>query len=126
MAQAGPRRGLRGGADMRVSITARTPDPAQVRAYAEVRLARLQRHSRLYDVSVVVEADPKHQPVCSAEVVVHLHHHVRLVATAAAATAQEAIDAAVGRADRQVLRRKDRVTERKGHLGADGVGPAPA
>src|ERR1700736_3909965 len=99
MAQAGPPGGLRKeAAVLRVAVTAQTRNPAEVRAYAEARIARMSRHARL--------------------------HHVRLVATAAGATSQEAIDAVVNRVDRQVLRHKDRVTERKGHLGADGVGPA--
>ena len=124
MAQAGPPGGLRNeAAGLRVAVTAQTPHPAEVRAYAEARIARMSRHARLHDASMIVEARQGQQPAYSAELVVHLHH-VRLVATAAGATSQEAIDAVVNRVDRQVLRRKDRVTERKGHLGADGVGPA--
>src|ERR1700680_41487 len=125
MAQAGVPGGLRNEAGgLRVAVTPQTPNPAEVRAYAEARIARMSRHARLHDASMIVEARQGKQPAYSAELIVHLHHHVRLVATAAAATSQEAIDAVVNRVDRQVLRRKDRVTERKGHLGADGVGPA--
>jgi ribosome-associated translation inhibitor RaiA len=52
--------------------------------------------------------------------VAHLHH-VRVAAQAQAATLPEAIDLAFDRADRQVLRRKDRVTSHKGRVGADGM-----
>jgi ribosome-associated translation inhibitor RaiA len=125
MAEAGLPGGLRReAAGLRVAVTAQTPNPAQVRASAEARIARMSRHARLHDASLIVEAGLGKQPAYRAELVVHLHHHVRLVATAAGATSQEAIDTVVSRVDRQVLRRKDRVTERKGHLGADGVGPA--
>lgn len=91
-------------------------------AYAEEKLARLARHTHLHDVSMVIDHDPYSTRLSAVEVVSHLHH-VRLVAHADEATVMEAIDRAVERADRQVLRRKDRVTDRKGHTAADGHAP---
>jgi ribosomal subunit interface protein len=105
-----------------VSVTARRTLTDAQRTYAEAKLARLTRHSLLHDISVVIDQESHSQRLCTAEVVVHLHH-VRLVARADGATVQEAVDRAVDKADRQVLRRKDRVTHRKGHVGADGLAP---
>src|SRR5438309_7360783 len=102
-----------------VSVTARRPLTEAQRAYAEDKLSRLTRHTHLHDISIVIDHETHSQRLCHAEVVVHLHH-VRLVAHADGVTVQEAVDRAVDKADRQVLRRKDRVTHRKGHMGADG------
>jgi putative sigma-54 modulation protein len=104
---------------LHVSITARRPLAEDLRAYAEEKVARLARHTALHDVSMVIDNETPGVRYCGVELVVHLHH-VRLAASAEAATFQEAVDKVVDRADRQVLRRKDRVTKRKGHVGADG------
>ncbi len=108
--------------EMRVSVVAQTPEPVRVRTYAEARVGRLRRHSRLQDASMVVTAAPGRTPPCHVELVVHLHH-TRLVATADAETVQEAIDVAVDRADHQVLRQKEKITDHKGLRGADGIDP---
>jgi len=105
-----------------VSVTARRPLSDAQRTYAELKLSRLTRHTHLHDISVVIDHESPKQRICTAEVVVHLHH-VRLVARADGTTVQEAVDRAVDKADRQVLRRKDRVTHRKGHVGSDGLAP---
>jgi putative sigma-54 modulation protein len=105
-----------------VSVTARHTLTEAQRTYAEGKLTRLARHAHLHDISIVIDHESHTPRICTAEVVVHLHH-VRLVARAEGATVQEAVDRAVAKADRQVLRRKDRVTHRKGHVGADGLSP---
>ena len=107
-----------------VSVTARRALTEAQRTYAEAKLGRLARHTQLHDISIVIDHESHTLRVCTAEVVVHLHH-LRLVARAEGATVQEAVDRAVDKADRQVLRRKDRVTHRKGHVGADGLGGGP-
>ena len=103
-----------------VIVTARKPLTGAQRTYAEAKLERLARHAHLHDISLVIDHDSHSSKRCTVEVVVHLHH-VRLVAHAEGTTVQEAVDRAVDKADRQVLRRKDRVTHRKGHVGADGL-----
>lgn len=110
-----------GSAANRISITMRQPLPGNMERYARAKLERLARHANLHDVNVVIDHDIHSHRLSRVEVVAHLHH-VRLAAEAQAATLSEAIDLAVDRADRQVLRRKDRVTSRKGRVGADGLG----
>jgi ribosomal subunit interface protein len=110
----------RAGAPMRVIVTSRRPLPGPVRAHAEERAERLGRHAQVHEVAMVIDHDERGLRPCSVELVVHVHH-VRLVAHAEGATVQEAVDRATDKADRQVLRRKDRVTHRKGQVGADGL-----
>ncbi len=94
-----------------------------VRTYAEERLARLERHASLHDVTLTVSRDASLVPEASAEVVIHLHHYFRPAAHYQAATVREAIDGAVDRADEQVRRRQERIGSRKGRLGADALPP---
>ena len=110
------------GSAQRVSITARQPLPDSMQGYARDKLRRLSKHTSLHDVSMVIDHDIHSHRLSRVEVVAHLHH-VRIAAQGQAATLPEAIDMAVDRADRQVLQRKDRVTDRKGRVGADGVLP---
>jgi ribosomal subunit interface protein len=114
------RDGSADGGTLRVSVTARRPITDRLRAYAEEKVERLARHTQLHDVTLIIEPDQHGSARCSAELVVHLHH-VRLVSRGDGSTVQEAVDLAVERADRQVQRRKDRITHRKGHMGADGL-----
>lgn len=107
-------------ADSRVSITVRQPLPANLNDYARTKVNRLMRHTNLHDVNVIIDHDIHSHRLSRVEVVAHLHH-VRIAAQAQAPTLPEAIDLALDRADRQVLRRKDRVTAHKGHVGADGL-----
>lgn len=107
---------------MQVRVVARRQVPADARAYAEERLARLERHASLHDVTLTVSRDASLVPEASAEVVIHLHH-VRLAAHHQAATVREAIDGAIDRADEQVRRRQERIGSRKGRLGADALPP---
>jgi putative sigma-54 modulation protein len=109
-------------ADNRVSITVRQPLPANLNDYARAKVGRLMRHTNLHDVNVIIDHDIHSHRLSRVEVVAHLHH-VRIAAQAQAPTLPEAIDLALDRADRQVLRRKDRVTGHKGRVGADGLSP---
>lgn len=110
---------------MNVNITARQRVPAEVREYAEEKLGRLARHANLHDISVVLDHEPRRGTDASAEIVVHLHH-TRLAAKAQAATLHEAIDRALDKADEQIRRKRERVTEHKGQVGADAMPPQPA
>ena len=110
------------GSAQRLSITARQPLPDSMQGYARDKLRRLAKHASLHDVSMVIDHDIHSHRLSRVEVVVHLHH-VRIAAQGQAPTLPEAIDMAVDRADRQVLQRKDRVTDRKGRVGADGILP---
>lgn len=105
---------------MRVTITARQRLAPALRAYAEEKLQRLGRHVSLHEVAMVIDHDERRVPPTSIEVISSLHH-ARLAAKVQADTVREAIDKVVDRADRQVLRRKDRVTDRKGRTGAGGI-----
>ncbi|MBV8194032.1 MAG: HPF/RaiA family ribosome-associated protein [Candidatus Dormibacteraeota bacterium] len=91
-----------------------------MQSYARDKLRRLVRHSNLHDVSLVIDHDIHSHRLSRVEIVAHFQH-VRIAAQGQAPTLPEAIDAAIQRADRQVLQRKDRVTDRKGRVGADGV-----
>ena len=108
------------GRPQRVSITAKQPLPDSMQGYAREKLGRLAKHAHLHDVTMIIDHDIHSHRLSHVEVVAHLHH-VRIAARGEGVTLPEAIDQAVERADRQVLQRKDRVTARKGRLGADGV-----
>jgi ribosomal subunit interface protein len=108
---------------MRVRVVVKQAPP-DTRAYAEQRLSRLERHAPLHDVSLTVRRDTRTVPEASAEVVMHLHH-TRLAAHCEAPSVREAIDGAVERADAQVRRRQERVSSRRGRVGAGAVPPRP-
>src|ERR1700730_6181793 len=118
------RDGSADGGTLRVSVTARRPIADRLRAYAEEKIEHLARHTQLHDVTMIIEPDQHGSARCSAELVVHLHH-VRLVSRGDGSTVQAAVDLAVERADRTGHARKDRVTHRKGHVGADGLAAPP-
>src|ERR1700730_2915911 len=107
---------------MRVTVTARKQLTADLREYAEEKLRRLERHANLHEVSLVIDRDSRRIPEAAAEVVVHIHH-TRLAARAQAGTAREAIDKVVDKADEQIRRRKERVGNHKGRVGADAEPP---
>ena len=107
-------------ASNRVSITLRQPLPPNLHEYARAKVERLTRHTNLHDVKVIIDHDIHSHRLSRVEVVAHMHH-VRVAAQAQAPTLPEAIDLAIDRADRQVMRRKDRVTRHKGQIGADGI-----
>jgi putative sigma-54 modulation protein len=108
---------------VRVTIAARHPIPDDIRAYAEQKLRRLERHGNVLEASLTLDHDTHRIPVASAELVVHLPH-VRLSSSVEGVTLREAVDRVADRGDRQVLRRKERVTAHKGKVGADGLDPS--
>lgn len=120
---------------LRMNVVSRCRLESGLRAHAEEKLQRLSRHCpRLHEARLTIEGDVHRNPPFTAEVVAHLGH-TQVTARVDAATQREAIDRVVDRVDRRLLRRKDRVTEHKGHphAGADptdpgprGVTPAPA
>ncbi|HEV3124598.1 MAG TPA: ribosome-associated translation inhibitor RaiA [Candidatus Dormibacteraeota bacterium] len=112
---------------IRVSVVARCRLEPGVRVYAEEKLVRLERRApRLHEVRLVLEGDERRQPAFGAELVAHLQHH-RLVARVDATSQREAVDRVIEKMDRQIRRRKDRVTEHKGHAaaGTDPAAPGP-
>jgi ribosomal subunit interface protein len=109
---------------VRVTVVARHPVPDDVRRYADQKLRRLSRHGNVLEASLVLDHEARRIPGASAELVVHLHH-IRLSSRVEGGSLREAIDKVVDRGNRQVLRRKERVTERKGRVGADGLGASP-
>ena len=109
---------------MAVTVTARQRLTPAVRRYAEEKLERLERHTHIDDLSLLIDCDPNRLPAASVEIIVHLYH-TRLAAKCDAATVQEAIDLVVDKADRQVLRKKEKVTERKGRVSAAHPPPEP-
>ena len=112
---------------LRTSLVSRCRLDPGVHEYAEAKLRRLERHSpRLQEARMVLEGDPRRIPAFSAEIVAHLGH-AHLSARADASTQREAVDRVVDKLDGALLRRKDRVSEHKGHAhaGADPARPRP-
>ena len=107
---------------MSVSIVTGQHVPSDARAYAEVKLHRLERHANLHDVSLTVNREVGLIPEASAEIVLHLRR-TRLVARFEGANVREVIDGVIDRADEQVRRLHDRVTDRKGRIKADAEPP---
>jgi ribosomal subunit interface protein len=100
---------------MRVTVTTRGRLVPTVRSYAEQKLQRLERHAHLHDINMVIEHEEHKIPPCSAEVILHLSQS-RVAAKADGHTAQEAVDLAVSKADRQVTRLKDRAVDHRAQL----------
>jgi ribosomal subunit interface protein len=109
---------------MRVSVITGHHVPPEARAYAEARLGRLKHHATLDEVELTVERENAALPEASAEIVLHLRR-ARVSARCEAGSVHEAIDGAIGKADEQVRRRHDRVTDRKGRIRADAEPPRP-
>jgi putative sigma-54 modulation protein len=109
---------------VRLTVTGRHRLDADTRAYAEEKLRRLERHANLHDVSLILDHDSRRVPEAMAEVVVHLHHQ-RLAAKVDGSSLREAIDRVVDKADEQIRRKRERVTEHKGQVGADAISPKP-
>jgi putative sigma-54 modulation protein len=104
---------------MRVSVTTRSSKDAGVREYAEEKLERLDRHAHLHEARLTLDFDGHRIPPCFAEVVAHVDR-AHLVAKVEATTEREAVDLVVDKMDAQVRRHKDRLTDHKGGIGADG------
>jgi ribosomal subunit interface protein len=109
---------------MRVSIVTGHHVPPDARAYAEAKLRRLERHANLDEVNLTVELETALLPQASAEIILHVHR-TRLSARQEAASVREAIDGVIDKADEQVRRHHDRVTDRKGRIRADAEPPRP-
>lgn len=112
---------------MRLTVTARTRIDPELRTYAVEKLERLERHDgRIHEARAVLEEDDRRVPRASAEVIVHLHHHL-IKARCDGTTLREAIDKVTDKVDRQVLSHKERVKEHKGKpaAGSDPLAPAP-
>jgi ribosomal subunit interface protein len=109
---------------MRVSIVVGSHVPPDTRAYAELKLRRLEHHGALDEVDLTVERETALLPAASAEIVLHLRRS-RLSARSEAPSVREAIDAVIDKADEQVRRHHDRVTDRKGRIRADAEPPRP-
>ena len=109
---------------MRVSIVTGHLVPPEARAYAQTKLRRLEHHASLDEVNLTLERETAALPASSAEVVLHLRH-TRLSARCEAASVREAIDGVIDKADEQMRRHHDRVTDRKGRIRADAEPPRP-
>lgn len=111
---------------MRVTVDARRRLTPALRAYAEERLQRLERHSgRVHEVRLILDGADDQQPPCRAEVLLHLHNTTQ-AARVAAATPREAIDLIMDKADRLVVREKERLAEHRGPVPRrDRGGSAP-
>ena len=112
---------------MRVTVVARCQLDNGLREYAEAKLGRLARHvAKLHELHLTVEDQSRRVSSYRAEVVAHLLH-IQVAATVEAGTQREAVDLVVDKIDRQLLRRKERVTEHKGRApaGADPTSPRP-
>ena len=115
---------------MQISTTARHCElDAQVREFAQQRLAKLERFARdIQEAHLVVTAEKfRHR----AEITLRLKHN-EMVSREESDTNKAAIDLAAGRLEQQLRRLKERRTEHKrpargmaGRGGANG-GPAPA
>jgi ribosomal subunit interface protein len=109
---------------MRVSIVTGHHVPSDARAYAEAKLRRLEHYANLGEVNLTVERETDLFPEASAEIVLHVRR-TRLSARQEAASVREAIDGVIDKADEQVRRHHDRVTDRKGRIRADAEPPRP-
>ena len=109
---------------MRVSIVTGHHVPSDARAYAEAKLRRLEHYANLGEVNLTVERETDLFPEASAEIVLHVRR-TRLSARQEAASVREAIDGVIDKADEQVRRHHDRVTDRKGRIRADAAPPRP-
>jgi putative sigma-54 modulation protein len=116
---------------MQISTTARHCElDAQVREFAQQRLAKLERFARdIQEARLVVTAEKFR---FATEITLRLKHH-EMVSREESDTAKLAIDQAAQRLEQQLRRLKDRRTEHKGPIrelpgedarGAD-VAPGP-
>jgi ribosomal subunit interface protein len=109
---------------MRVSIVTGHHVPPDARAYAEAKLRRLEHYAHLEEVNLTVERETGLLPEASAEIVLHVGR-TRLSARQEAASVRVAIVGVIDKADEQVGRHHDRVTDRKGRIRADAEPPRP-
>jgi putative sigma-54 modulation protein len=108
---------------MQISTTARHCElDAQVRTYAQQRLAKLERFARdIQEAHLVLSAEKfRHQ----AEITLHLKHH-QLVSREESDSHRTAIDLAAQRLEQQLRHLKDRRTEHN-RAGKNGPLTEPA
>jgi ribosome hibernation promoting factor len=118
-----PRLGIIHG--VKVVISDRTEVvPNRVREHAEQKLDRLGRHfDRVSTAEVEFSQESKRSSLCTCQITVHLDGRRQPLTTAreTAARAQDALEGALDKVDRQVLKLKEKIKSRKGSgLNADG------
>ena len=96
---------------MRVTIGGRARVSEEVRVHAEAKLGRLERHGKLIEVSLILDRDPK-RVLAHAELITHIAR-VRLAAKASGENLIQAIDLVVDKADEQIRRHNDKMSEHK-------------
>ena len=112
---------------MQISTTARHCElDAQVREFAQQRLAKLERFARdIQEAHLVVTAEKFR---FTAEITLRIKHH-EMVSREESDTGKVAIDQAVHRLEQQLRRLKDKRTEHKGAVhelpGLAGAGDEP-
>ena len=105
--------------------------PAGLAGYAEQRLLRLTRHfDRISEIEVEFEKESGRgsSPFCSARVTVHTagRRHPVISANETAGDARGALDLALDKVDRQVVKLKEKIKiERKRAAGAAAAEPEP-
>ena len=108
---------------MRVSVTTRSSKDDGVKEYAQEKLERLDRHAvHIHEARLTLDFDNHRVPPAFAEVVAHVDH-LQLVAKVEAHTEREAVDLVMDKMDAQVRKHKDRATDYKGGIRADGEVP---
>lgn len=119
---------------MKVVIHDRTEQlPPKLRQYTEQKVDRLSRHyDRVLDVLVEFDLEQKRSqaPISLVQMTVHLdgHNGPVLRAEERATEFQAALDLVLDKMDRQLLKLKERIKERKAKVGAAGLldsGPPP-
>ena len=110
---------------MQISTTARHCElDAQVREFAQQRLAKLERFARdIQEAHLIVTAEKFRH---TAEITLRLKHH-EMVSREESDTSKLAIDLAAHRLEQQLRRLKDKRTDAQGRRSASCPGPpAPA
>jgi len=99
---------------MKITVTGRhLPVTDELRELAECKVGRLERHfERLARVEVVVDEEGKAGSY-SVEMIAHPSRGTPLVSRSSEASLSAALEAATGKMDRQLVRLKDRKTERR-------------
>jgi putative sigma-54 modulation protein len=95
--------------------------PIRVREHAERKLDRVGRHfDRVSTAEIEFSQESKRSSLCTCQITVHVDGRRAPLATAreTAARAQEALDLALDKVDRQVVKLKEKIKSRK------GAGPA--
>ena len=110
---------------MRTEIATRQPIRPDEREYAQEKLQRLEKHSGLHELRLTIDHDQARIVPTFVEVVAHVRHS-HLVAKVDAGTVREGIDLVIDKIERQIARQKDKVTDHKGNMPANGQAPETA